>query len=243
MPKTVLITRARGDEESLTDALHDAGLNVIHEPLTEIILLHTARAPLESALEHDPDAVLVTSRHGVRALASLTPLRDLPLLCVGEATLQAALSLGFHRATATGETADDMIEYVRSAYDDGATFLYPSAEHVNTDLVEAVAQHGMSVERVVVYEAQEVEELSDILQEHIRNGQIDAVTFLSQRAAKIFTGLAKKAELSGQCQDIKACCMSDNVAAGLTTTAWKDITIARKPTLASIAECVDNALR
>ena len=243
MSKTVLITRARGDEETLTEALHDNGLSVIHEPLTEIILLHTARAELESALENEPDGVLITSRHGVRALASLTTLRDLPLLCVGEATLEAALSLGFHRATATGETADDMIEYVRSAYDDDAHFLYPSAEHVNTDLVEALAQAGMQVERVVVYEAQAVEALSDILQQHLKNNQIDAITFLSQRAAKIFTELTEKADLSEHCKAVHACCMSENIASGLKKPVWKGIAIARKPTLASVAECVDNALR
>ncbi len=243
MSKTVLITRARGDEETLTDALHDIGLHVIHEPLTEIILLHTARAPLEFALQSEPDAILITSRHGARALASLTTLRDLPLLCVGNATLEAALSLGFHRSVATGETADDMIEYVRAAYDDDATFIYPSAEHVNTDLVDALAQHGMRVERIVVYEAQAVEALSDILQQHLKNNQIDAITFLSQRAASIFTDLAEKAELAELCKDVHACCMSGNVALGLKKPAWKAIAVSTKPTLASVAECVDNALR
>lgn len=242
MSKTVLITRARGDEAVLTDALHDFGLNVIHEPLTEIILLHTARAALENALHHEPDGILITSRHGVRALASLTPLRDLPVLCVGEATLETALSLGFHRSASTGETADDMIEYVRSAYDDDTKFIYPSAEHVNTDLVEALAQNGMTVERVIVYEAQAVETLSDILQQHLKNNQIDAITFLSQRAAKIFSDLADKASLTALCRDIHACCMSENIASGLVKDAWKKVTIARKPTLASVAECVDNAL-
>jgi uroporphyrinogen-III synthase len=243
MSKTVLITRARGDEHTLTEALHDAQLNVIHEPLTEIILLHTARSALEYALQNEPDAILITSRHGVRALASLTTLRDLPLLCVGEATLEAAFSLGFHRAVVTGETADDMIEYVRSAYDDDAKFIYPSAEHVNTDLVEALAQFGMSVERVVVYEAQAVASLSDILLEHIKHGQIDAITFLSGRAAKIFTELAENTGIKNLCHKIHACCMSENIASGLEKTAWKAIHIAHKPTLASVAECVDNALR
>lgn len=242
MPKTVLVTRARGDESELTDALHDYGLNVIHEPLTEIFLLHTARIALQHLLDQNPSAVLITSRHGARALATLTPQRDLPLLCVGESTQQVALSLGFVRATATGQTLDDMIEYILSAYDEDAYFAYPSAEHVRSELDAALEPHGMRCERLVVYEAKAIEKLSDTLTEHIRQGHIDAVTFLSQRSAEIFMEHIRAAELQKPLRKMAACCMSEGIAAPLPEKAWKKRSIAKEPTLASLAACVDNAL-
>lgn len=243
MTKTVLITRARGDETELTDALHEHGLNVVHEPLTEILLIHTARQKLEQALACHPNAVLVTSRHGVRALAALTPLRDLAILCVGEATLQVALSLGFTRAVATGQSADAMIEYVLSAYDDDARFVYPSAEHISTDLTAVLAQHGMETARVVVYEAKAIDKLSDTIIEHIKKGHINAVAFMSQRNASIFMELIAQVKLNKQLKKMTACCMSKAIAEILNKSAWRALHSANEPTLASLALCVDNAMR
>lgn len=243
MSKTILITRARGDEEELTDALHDLGMHVIHEPLTEITLLHTARPEVEYAVDNHPDAMLVTSRHGVRGLATLTPFRDLPLLCVGNATVEAAYSLGFTRATATGQTADDMVEHILAAYDEGSYFVYVSAQHIRNDITAILSQHGMIAERVVVYEAAAVDSFSDVLQEHFRNEHIDAVTFLSQRAATIFMDLIQAAHLQDSLKHMKACCMSNIIAEALPNDIWGEICAAEQPTLASVAHCVDNALR
>ena len=59
-------------------------------PLTRI-------APTTTALKlpFATDALLFTSANGVRALAALTPRRDLPALCVGPATAAAARQAGF----------------------------------------------------------------------------------------------------------------------------------------------------
>ena len=47
MSKTILVTRAKGDEHELAEALQELGHAVIHEPLTEIFLNHTMRAHIE----------------------------------------------------------------------------------------------------------------------------------------------------------------------------------------------------
>ncbi len=51
----------------------------------------------------------------------------------------------------------------------------------------------METHRLVVYEAIATPQLSDTLIEQLRRRQLDAVTFMSPRAANIFTTLLAKA--------------------------------------------------
>ena len=241
--KTILITRPPGDEIELSDALHALGLRVIHEPLTQIFLLHTARPELARALYHDPDAVIVTSRHGARALATLSELRDVPLIAVGRATADVAQSCGFARVFDAGGDVEKLLRYIADAYDQGARFLYVSADQVQADLPSLLAAKDMYAERIVAYEAVAAEQLSDTLVEHVKRGRLDAVTLFSQRAAHIFTALLAKAGLEETTAGLHVFALSDAVAEPLLSYPWKTIHIAREPTLASLVQEVDNALR
>ncbi len=242
MSKTIVVTRPKEERDGLGEMLHQRGFSVVYEPLSRILLQHTAAAPLSAALEHDPAAVLVTSRHGVHALAALSELRDLPLLCVGEATAGVASSAGFTRVTTAGGTTQQMIEYILSSYDLESRFLYVSAEHVRSDLAEILARQGMLTQRVVVYESLEATQFSDVFCEHLKRQHIDAITFLSQRTAKTFMTLVTKAKLKTQLSGVAACCFSDTVAEPLAKAKWRSVFVAQKPTLASLVECIDNCL-
>lgn len=241
--ETVLITRPRGDEMALTEALQARGLHIIHEPLLEIFLRHTERQTLHRALLQEPDAVIVTSRHGVRALAALTEMRDHSLLCVGEATADAAQSLGFLRATAAGGTGERLIEYITGSYDEDSRFLYLSGEHTRIDIAAALQRHGMRAERIALYEATAAQQLSDTLAEHIRRRQVDVATFLSPRTAEIFLRLCEKADVLPSLAAMHAICLSDAVATPLSEVRWRSLVSAGEPTLASLVHCVDNALK
>ena len=242
MTKTVVITRAKGDETTLTEALQERGLRTIHEALTEIFLNHTVRHELEEAVLREPDAVIATSRHGVRALATLTDLRDAPVLCVGEATCDTALSAGFTRAVLAGGTVDDLLAYLADAYDSDARFLYVSAKHVRHDLEQLLQGYGMQVQRVVAYEAVAAEALSDTLAEQLKRGQIDAATFLSRRSAETFIKLLAKTGSRDALPGLTAFALSETIAEPLRALPWQSVHVAAKPTLASLADCVDNTL-
>lgn len=243
MDKTILVTRPRGDERTLTDLLHAGGYRVIHEPLTDVVLRHTERMNIERALMDDPDAVIVTSRHGVNALALLTDMRDPFLLCVGQSTADAALSLGFTRIDVAEGTVQSLIERIASMYDEGTRFLYPSGEHVRVELDAVLESMGMVTERIVVYEAIAAEQLSDTLVEQLKRKQLDGVTFLSPRAAHIFTSLLAEAKIEETAERLHGICLSPSVAEVLREAHWKAIHIAQEPTLDSIAKCVDNAFK
>lgn len=240
--KTILVTRPKGDELAITEALHASGYRVIHEPLTEIVLLHTERQAVWHALMEEPDAVIVTSRHGIQALSLLTELRDLFVVCVGDATAEVAESLGFDRVSSAGGNVEKLIAYIEAGYDPGSRFLYISGEHVRADLTAALATCGMDVQRIAAYDAVASERLSDTLVEQLKRGQLDAVTFLSPRAAQIFMALMAKAQVLEAVIALEAVCISDAAAAPLMGASWKAIHVADEATLASLIDCMDNVL-
>jgi uroporphyrinogen-III synthase len=240
MTRTLLITRSLSDGEELQDALHAQGHRVIHEPLTEIFLRHTARLQLEHALNGEPDAVLLTSRYGARALASLSELRDIPVVCVGAATAHVAESVGFTRVSIAGGDVQSMIAYIADAYDPDSRFLYVSAEHVRAEIDVLLSGYGMHITKLPLYEATASEQLSDTIIEQLKRGQIDGAVFLSQRTAQIFTTLVEKADIVESPAIMDAFCLSSTIADPLEALPWKSVHVSKEPTLDSIIECVDN---
>lgn len=241
--KSILITRPLGDERALTDMLHEQGYRVIHEPLTAIYLVHTQRQIVEQALSDEPDAVIATSRHAVNALALLTDLRDVFLICVGDATAQAALSLGFERVSTGGGTARKLVETILDGYDPGSRFLYLSGKHTRLDIATALTDADMEIQHLIVYEAVASEQLSDTLVAQLQRRSIDGVSLMSPRAAQIFSRLLEKAGLHDAPASLEAFCLSEAVAESLRDGPWKAIHITQAPTLASVVECVDNTFR
>jgi uroporphyrinogen-III synthase len=242
MSKTLLVTRAKGDEHELTEALQSLGHFVIHEPLTEIFLNHTIRMPLQQELQgNEPSAIIVTSKHAVQGLALLSDIRDITLLCVGTATAEYAMSLGFSRVYDTGGTVEQLVNYIGGGYDDDAHFIYISGAHIRSDLPAILLSFGMECKRVIAYEAIAAEGLSDTLVAQLQRGQIDAVTFFSPRNADIFIDLLERAESKPATQVMDAFCLSEEVANHARNAGWRNIYIATQPTLASLVDSVDNA--
>lgn len=241
MSKTILVTRAKGDEHELTEALQALGHFVIHEPLTEIFLNHTIRAHIELLLADEPNAILITSKHAVQALALLSDIRDVCILAVGTATMECAMSLGFSRVYDTGGTLESMLTYIQGGYDDEARFVYISGEHIRSDLPEILQSFGMSCERVIAYHALASEALSDTLVAQLQRGQIDAVTFFSPRNVEIFLNLLERAEISPATAVLDLFALSEDVANAAGNAEWRQVFIAAQPTLASLVDSVDNA--
>ncbi len=241
MQKTIVVTRPKGDEEIITQALQDLGHFVIHEPLTEIFLNHTIRGHLQVALEDEPAAIIATSRHAVQALALLSDYRDLFVLCVGEATAELAISLGFTRVESGGGDVESLLEFITAGYDDEAKFLYISGEHIRSDLPLILESFGMRCDRIIAYQAIATEELSETLLEQLKRGQIDAITFFSPRNAKIFCTLLEDFGAGEAASVLDAVCFSKDVAEAAGDLEWKNIIISAEPTLASLIDSVDNS--
>ena len=239
--KTLLITRPLGDERALAALMHTQGYRVIHEPLTSVTLEHTQRMALTQALMQDPSGVILTSRHAVHALAMLTELRDIFLLCVGEATANVAYSHGFERVTTCGGTAEKLVNFIIDSYDSDSHFLYLSGKHTRMNLEAALGDCDIHVQRIEVYETEPADQLSDTLVEQIRRTQLDGVTLLSPRTSQIFVRLLDKAGILPEAANtLHAFCISEAAAAPLLEQGWAHAHHADQPTLASVMQCIDN---
>jgi len=241
--ETIVVTRPQGDERALTDLLHAHGYRVIHEPLTQILLRHDERHAVAKALYDEPDACIITSRHGAQALALLTEVRDIFLICVGDATARMASSLGFARIDVAGGNAKKLTDYILGSYEEDSRLLYVSGEHVSTDIVSPLQKVGMKVERIPIYEAVASERLSDTIVEQLRREQLDAVTFLSQRTAHIFTSLIEKAGVQNSVAHLHGFALSAAITEPLVAHPWKKLHVTDEATLASLIESVDNAFQ
>ena len=96
----VLITRPEPDAGALKAQIEAMGHAVSLEPLLQIELLPIAADALAGA-----QAIIATSRNGLRALAesaALPEALELPLFAVGPGTAELARSLGFRRVIAGG---------------------------------------------------------------------------------------------------------------------------------------------
>ena len=174
----VLLTRPLEESRDLADALEAEGIAALIWPLTRI-------APIASALKLPlaTDALLFTSANGVRALAALTPRRDLPALCVGPATVAAARKAGFLNCLDAAGDAHALADLARRS--GLRNFFHARGRDTAGDLKGALAATGQQVTEVTLYEALEVGPASAPVASALRRGSVDLVTIWSRRNGEI----------------------------------------------------------
>ena len=93
----ILITRPNQEISRESLALEALGHEVVKTPLLTIEELLDVSITIEGF-----QAILVSSRAGIRALAKLDAKREMPVFTVGEGTAEVAIELGY----STVESAD-----------------------------------------------------------------------------------------------------------------------------------------
>ena len=97
---------------------------------------------------------------------------------------------------------------------------------------------GFVYERVVLYRADKVSDLSDELQKEIQNGSIDGVLLYSPRTAVSFVELLDKAKLKNNVKNMVAYGLSAAVASKIKDVAFKEIKIAASPDQEALLQCL-----
>jgi uroporphyrinogen-III synthase len=224
----LLVTRAVPNEGELTTELQSLGHNVSEEPLLRIELLPLAPDALQNA-----QALLVTSRNGVRALAASAAsaaARDLPIFCVGEGTAELARESGLQRVSSGAGTARDLVPLVAAKADRvGGALLHIAGEHLAFDLAAALAAQGFNARTLTAYRAVAVAALSTATAGALREGRIDAVLLMSPRTAAIFAQLVADAGLRESAKKQRYICLSERVAEALGDLALDRCEIAASP--------------
>ncbi len=105
-------------------------------------------------VQPDPplDAVIFTSRNGVKAFAGLSDRRDAPAWCVGDATADAAREAGFDAIVSAEGDVETLFELMKAKAPRDLRYLYASAKHPAAPLTAWLWAEGFRVTQVPVYD-------------------------------------------------------------------------------------------
>jgi uroporphyrinogen-III synthase len=220
-----LVTRPQGEAAELVAALAARGIAAIVEPLLDI---HYRDGPIPDFA--GVQAILCTSANGVRALARLTEMRDLPLLAVGDATAARARAEGFARVDSAGGNVGDLARLADARLRAGAgRLLHVAGGVVAGDLAGALSRRGFAVERAVLYEARPAASLGAATVRAFAGGEVDFALFFSPRTALIFARLAAAAGLGEAVRRVIAVSLSAAADAALGGLRFDERRIAERP--------------
>lgn len=229
----LLLTRPAEESERSRALFAAAGHSTLAEPL---LRLETLPARLELA---GVQALAVTSRQGLRALAALTPRRDLPLYAVGPASAELARAAGFRQVVAASGDAASLAALLARRLDPAAgPLLHAAGETLAADLGDLLAGSGLQVIRTTLYRACPAESLTRTAQKALLDGALDGVSFFSPRTAAVFAKLAVREGVAEACGGLVAACLSPAVAERAAVLAWREILVAAEPSLASLLEAL-----
>jgi len=234
--RRALITRPQEDSTDVAIALTRRGVTPMLAPMMRIDYLPEEIDAGVAAAQ----AVLFTSRNGVRAFCRATGLRNLPVYAVGDSTADLARENGFSEVHSAGGDSADLARLVQDCLtaEDGPLF-HAAGVTITAGLAETLTAAGYAVDRRSLYDAKPVSDLSDETADVIRDGETDYVLLFSPRTARIFLNLAREADLIGTCKNLTAICLSDAVASELNRLDWKEIAVASEPTVVSLIAVIE----
>lgn len=220
----LIVTRAEPEAGETAARLIALGHEALIVPLTRIIFSEPPASPMR------PDAIAVTSRNGVRALARWRQARDwaeVTLFAVGAATAEEARRAGFTDVRKADGDAAALGRLMIGELNPGSSVLYAAARDRRSDLEAVLRTAGLTVDLVEAYRAETVAALPAPAAEAIRSGRIDGVLFHSRRAAAAFLRLAGPAGITGQVSRLTFYVLSSRVAEPLATSGGRVVVAAR----------------
>lgn len=217
----LLVTRPGEDAAALVALLKARGHQPVAAPVMEIRPIPGAAVDLTGI-----QALLVTSRNGVRALAAATGARILPVLAVGAGSAAAARAAGFAEvASAEGDVAA-LARLVAQRLKPEAGPLLQACGNVQAgDLAGLLAAGGYDLRRAVLYEARPLARLPAEAEAFLRDGAPGGVLFYSPRTAELFGRLAAGFALS----HLTAYGLSEAVAEMAGRLGFGRIAVAARP--------------
>jgi uroporphyrinogen-III synthase len=233
-----LVTRPRGEAQSLAAALALRGVDAIVAPLIEINYRDGPALDLA-----DVQAVLCTSANGVRGLARASHERRVTLLAVGEATAACARAEGFAEIASAGGDVGDLARLAAARLrPQGGRLVHAGGSEVAGDLVAALRAQGFDIVRAILYEARPAAALGQETEQALRAGEVDFAVFFSPRTAAHFARLAAAAGVAGCCGAIAALSISAAADAELAGLPWRERCVADRPTQAALLAALDRLL-
>ncbi|QOD38623.1 uroporphyrinogen-III synthase [Candidatus Wolbachia massiliensis] len=231
--KSILLTRPLLDSFNTRSALKKYGYKVFIEPMFSIKHLQ----PDISVDEFD--VIISTSKNSVKAFSQISRVDDLPIITIGNSTMQTAKDLGFSDIISADSNVDGLISFIKNYYSSAIKFLYIRGQEVSCDLKKRLSEEGFNVREVILYKTIIKRSLTNRCKNLLSGGKINSVVFFSSQTARTFCSLVLKSGLSQVMSNITAYVMSKNIADSLKSIKWKKITMSRLPTHESLIDIIN----
>ncbi len=232
MPQA-LITRPYEDAISFKEALGKMGISSIIHPMFSIRMLDK-----EINLDQRPDLIAFTSSNGVRAFSRLSKERNIPTFTVGDTSARECKSHGFKNVFSAQGNIDNLANVIADTLPKNSLILHISGSDIAGDLEGILKKSGYRYCRLILYRAEEVENLSPDLITSIKDNKINIATFFSPRTVRIFCKLILKNNLEKHLKYITSFCLSETVYLAFNDIKWKAKYISPYPTQESIIEII-----
>jgi len=246
----VLITRSKGENETLANKLE--GLGAVTAELPTIAFVPPENTePLDRSIKmlSKYDWVIFTSRNGVRffskriaAFGELSDkLRDVKVAAIGPATATALNDLGRKPDYVPDEFLSEKIVHGLGNMK-GKRVLLPRTDIASRSLPEELRKRGASVEEVVAYRTVVPKDLSlDRLLIILKQG-VNLVTFTSPSTVRNLAHVANQVGLGALLKDVKVACIGPVTAAEAQALGLHVDIVASNHTIDGLVERIVNEI-
>jgi uroporphyrinogen III methyltransferase/synthase len=246
--KRVVVTRSRAQAGELSDRLQALGAEIIEFPTISIQPPGDYR-PMDRAIEQLEtfEWLFFTSVNGVEFF--FTRLRDLqkPLdvinkisvVAIGPETARALQSEGIRVfKVPTRYQAEGILEDLDPAEISGKRILIPRAAQAREVLPETLRRWGATVHVVPAYQTVLPDSDTKLLRTHLRQGQVDMITFTSSSTVAHFVRLFEEENLLQLFNDCKIACIGPITAKTVTDIGLRPDVVAREFTIAGLVDAI-----
>jgi uroporphyrinogen-III synthase len=190
----ILLTRPEPDAAETAERLRAGGHEVVVAPLLKIDFAPPPADPPE------PQAIILTSRNGLRALLTwpqAAAWRDRPVFATGVATARDAREAGFANVRTAASDAADLAGHFMAHIDkEVRPILYPAARDRTGALTEGLRANGYDVHTIEAYRAEMVTAPGREVLDELRTRKIEGVLLYSNRTAAAFRAIVDRFDLA-----------------------------------------------
>ena len=231
----ILLNRPIFDSINLKQILEKKDHDVIVLPITKIIPI---KVDIKFLL--NISIYIFTSRNAIRSIDDTIFNKDLPVYVVGEGTAEEAKLKNFKKIIIGKGNVFSLCEKIRNDLNPNLeNILYLSGKKISFDLLNYLKKYDYNVHRQICYETEELDILSENSKKIFVNKEIDAIAFYSKNTAKVFNKLIINSQISDKFHDIKAFCLSKDIASELDHFNRLNVFVSEKPNQQSFISLLD----
>ena len=217
----VIITRPIEDSLEFIKNLKILDYTVTHLPLIKIKKISHQNIDFNNY-----KGIIFTSANAIKFLDTKKIPKNIQCYCVGEMTERKAKEFGFYNAISSGGNVNTLIELIIRTFDNKiGKLLYVSSEFISKELDLDLSQKGYSIDRVVNYTSEVVEQIDLNTLDFIKKNPPNVIYVYSEKSAINLKNLIYKYSLVDVMMQSNLMCISKKTSKVLEFIKWKKIII------------------